>query len=123
MRLRHLLILLLCSLSCICINRAYSQPCTSVFEIDTDADGTVDSRRTTTSTYDGGGNLLTEVLESDNTADGTVDFRTTTTNEYDGSGNLLTSLLESDGNADGTIDSRITTTLSLIHISEPTRPY
>ena len=74
----------------------------AIRSIDSDVDGTVDSRYTYT--HDASGNRTMEVVDSN--ADGTVDSHSTYT--FDAHGNWT--MTESDSNADGTVDDRITLT-------------
>ncbi|MBE9171286.1 hypothetical protein IQ238_28590 [Pleurocapsales cyanobacterium LEGE 06147] len=55
---------------------------TSVSESDYDADGNINSRFSTTNTYDRRGNILTSVFEYDSDGDGKIDFREETLYEY-----------------------------------------
>ena len=55
---------------------------TSITENDSNADGIIDSRYSTTNTYDRKGNQLTSLYENDYDGDGVVDYRRETVYEY-----------------------------------------
>ncbi len=74
-------------------------------------DSIIDSRYSTTNTYNETGLLLSTIYEEDWGADGIVDYRRSTTNTYNETGLLLSTVDEDDYNADdGIIDYRHSTT-------------
>jgi hypothetical protein len=77
---------------------------------DNNADGVIDSRTSSTNTYDLMGNLITRVFEANNNADGTIDFRSSDTNTYDLMGNQLTGISEIDTDGDSLLNYRISNT-------------
>ncbi len=75
-------------------------------------DGTVDSSRISTLTYDANNNLLTRANLYDSNADGVDDRRDTVTYEYDSENNRLSQISEFDYNIDGTADTVSTRTFT-----------